>query len=156
MPEIIESLVDGGNAKPGPPLGPMLGPTGVNIKQVIDDVNKKTKDFEGMKVPVKIIIDTTTKKFEIEVGTPPTSALLKKEIGLAKGGKDKNFVGNISMEQILKVAKMKKDIMLAANLKAALKEVAGTCVSMKLTIENMPPKDFIKAVSDGKFDKKIN
>ncbi|CEG13986.1 hypothetical protein MSIBF_A850001 [groundwater metagenome] len=83
----------------------MLGPTGVNIKQVIDEVNKKTKDFEGMKVPVKITIDTTTKKFEIEVGTPPTSALLKKEIGLAKGGKDKNFVGDISMEQILKGCK---------------------------------------------------
>lgn len=155
MPEIIESLVDGGNAKPGPPLGPMLGPTGVNIKQVIDDVNKKTKDFEGMKVPVKIIIDTTTKKFEIEVGTPPTSALLKKELGLEKGGKDKDFVGNVSMEQILNVVKMKKDIMLAANLKAAVKEAAGTCVSMGLTIEGMPPKDFIKAVNDGRFDEKI-
>ncbi|OQX21738.1 MAG: 50S ribosomal protein L11 [Candidatus Altiarchaeales archaeon A3] len=156
MPEIIESLVDGGNAKPGPPLGPMLGPTGVNIKMVIDEVNKKTKDFEGMKVPVKITIDSATKKFEIEIGTPPTSALLKKEIGLAKGGKDKNFVGNITMEQILKVVKMKKDIMLASNLKAALKEAAGTCVSMSVTIENMPPKDFIKAVAEGKFDERIN
>lgn len=155
MPEIVESLIDGGNAKPGPPLGPMLGPTGVNIKQVIDEVNKKTASFEGMKVPVKIIIDTATKKFEIKIGTPPLSALVKKEIGLEKGAIDKNFVGNITMEQILKVVKMKKDAMLAANLKAALKEAAGTCVSMGVTIENMPPKDFIKAVSEGRFDERI-
>jgi len=155
MPEIIESLVDGGNAKPGPPLGPMLGPTGVNIKQVVDEINKKTKAFEGMKVPVKIIIDTSTKKFEVEVGTPPTSALIKKELGLAKGGKDKNFAGNITLDQILKIVKMKKDAMLASDLKSAVKEVAGTCLSTKITIENMHPKEFIKAVNEGKFDEKI-
>ena len=72
--ETIEALVDGGKASAGPPLGPALGPKGVNIGQVIQAINKVTDIFKGMQVPVKVIIDTATKKFDIEVGTPPASA----------------------------------------------------------------------------------
>ena len=81
MPEIIEVLVDGGEASPGPPLGPALGPLGVNIMNVANDINKKTGPFKGMKVPVKITI-ADDKSYEIEVGTPPISALIKDELGL--------------------------------------------------------------------------
>ena len=74
-----------GKATPGPPLGPALGPLGVNVVQVVAKINEKTKAFEGMKVPVKVIVDPKTKTFEIKVGTPPTSALLVKEIRLRRG-----------------------------------------------------------------------
>jgi len=81
MAETIVALVDGGKASAGPPLGPALGPMGVNIMQVINTINDKTKEFNGMKVPVKVIIDPTTKNFEIEVGTPPAASLILNEIG---------------------------------------------------------------------------
>ena len=80
MAETIEALVDGGQASAGPPLGPALGPMGINIKAVIDKINEETKAFDGMKVPVKVIVDTSAKTFEIEVGTPPTSSLIMKEL----------------------------------------------------------------------------
>ena len=71
--EKVEALVDGGKASAAPPLGPALGPMGVNIGQVIAEINKKTDAFKGMKVPVTVLIDKETKEFSIEIGTPPTS-----------------------------------------------------------------------------------
>jgi len=68
----------------GPPLGPSLGPLGVNVKAVIDAINKETVAFKGMQVPVKITVDDK-KQFTIKVGTPPTSALIKKELGVETG-----------------------------------------------------------------------
>ena len=62
--ETIETLIEGGKASAAPPLGPALGPLKVNIGQVVADINKKTADFKGMKVPVKVIVDTKTKEFE--------------------------------------------------------------------------------------------
>ena len=69
----ISALVTGGEASAGPPLGPALGPIGVNVLQVVNMINEKTKDFLGMKVPVKVEVDTETKKFTVEVGVPPTA-----------------------------------------------------------------------------------
>ena len=105
MAEIIEALVDGGNATPGPPLGPVLGPLGINIMDVVKVINEKTKAFEGMKVPVKVIVDTATQEFEITVGTPPTSALILKELKLEKGSSNPRAdkVGDLSMEQVKKM-----------------------------------------------------
>lgn len=156
MPEIIKLLVTGGAATPGPPLGPALGPLGVNAKAVVDEINKKTSSFAGMKVPVKVIVDPVTKKFEVEVGVPPVSALIKKELGIEKGAKDKTtIVGNLTLEQLLNIVKKKKGASLAKNVKSAVKEVAGTCVSMGVTIEGLNGKEFIKAVNEGKFDDRL-
>ena len=77
--QTVEALVEGGKASAAPPLGPALGPLGVNIGQVISAINQKTDSFKGMQVPIKVIVDTSTKKFEITVGTPPAAALIKKE-----------------------------------------------------------------------------
>ena len=83
MPEdTVEVLVEGGSATPGPPLGPAIGPLGINMMQVVEEINNKTADFKGMKVPVKIIVDSSTKEFEIEIGTPPTTALVMDELKL--------------------------------------------------------------------------
>ncbi len=81
----VSSLVTGGAASAGPPLGPALGPLGVNIMEVINAINEKTKDFEGMKVPVTVIVDSDTKKYEIEIGIPSAAALIMKEAGNPKG-----------------------------------------------------------------------
>ncbi len=152
--EVVEVLVTGGKATAGPPLGPAIGPLGVNIMNVVKEINEKTKDYAGMSVPVKVIVDTDKRTFEIEVGIPPTSALIKTELGLDKGSSEPKAIvaGNLSMEQAVKIAKMKKDAMLSYTLKNATKEVIGTCVSTGINVEGMSPRDAQKAIDEGKFD----
>ncbi len=153
MVEVIEVLVPGGNANPGPPLGPSLGPLGINIKQVVDEINEKTKEFNGMQVPVKLFIDNE-KNVSIEVGTPPTSTLIMQELSIEKGSSTPgtDFVGNLSFEQVMRIAKMKKDSMLSLSLKNAFKEVLGTCMSMGVTIEGKTTKEVIQDIDQGKHD----
>jgi large subunit ribosomal protein L11 len=157
MPETIEVLVDGGKATPGPPLGPALGPTGINVVQVVAKINEKTRSFAGMKVPVKVIIDQKTKTFDVKVGTPPTSALIFKELGIEKGvGNPKtDKAGNLTMEQVIKIADMKRDSLMGADEKQRAKEVIGTAVSCGVTIEGMEAMDAQKAIDAGKFDAKF-
>lgn len=151
MPEKIEALVDGGKASAGPPLGPALGPLGVNIGQIVGEINQKTKDFEGMKVPVILTIDTKTKEYTIKVGTPPTSSLLLQEIGAEKGPGRKEDSVNIPFEKVVKVAKMKRDALLAIDLKAAVKEVLGTAVSMHAKVDNKDPREVQKLINEGQY-----
>ena len=152
MVQVVEVLVTGGRATPGPPLGPAIGPLGLNVKKVVEEINKKTKEFEGLSVPVKIIVKED-KSFEIEVGIPPVSALIKKELGIEKGAhKTKHeVVGNLTLEQVIKIAKMKRKQMLSYTLKSAVKEVLGTCVSMGITVEGKHPKEVIKEINEGKI-----
>lgn len=154
---IVEALVAGGKASPGPPLGPSLGPLGVNVKAIIDKVNEQTKDFAGMQVPIKIIIDDN-KQFSITVGTPPTTALIKKEIGieLGSGTPSKQMVGNLSIKQAIKIAHMKKNDTLAKTLKGSVKEVVGSCQSLGVTVEGMKPKEATMAINNGKFDSELS
>lgn len=142
----VESLVDGGKASAGPPLGPALGPLGLNLNQVVAAINEKTKSFEGMKVPIKIIVDPQTKEVEIKVGTPPTSALIKKELGIEKGAQTPGtqVAGDLTLDQVRKIARMKKDAMLAYTEEAAMREVLGTCVSLSVTVDGKNPRQVQK------------
>lgn len=153
MAEKLEVLVDGGKATPGPPLGPALGPLGVNVIQVVNAINEKTKAFAGMKVPVTLTVDSKTKAFEIKVGTPPTSALILKELKVEKGsGSPKaTKVGNLTVQQVLKIGEMKKDSMLGKSKKERFKEVVGTCVSMGVTVDGKEPKQVIKEIEEGGY-----
>lgn len=153
MADKLEVLVDGGKATPGPPLGPALGPMGVNVIQVVNAINEKTKAFAGMKVPVTLLVDPKNKSFEIKVGTPPTTALIVKELGVEKGsGSPKSTkVGNLKVEQALKIAEMKKDSMLGKTKKERFKEVCGTCVSMGVTVDGKDPKVVIKEIEAGGY-----
>jgi large subunit ribosomal protein L11 len=129
----------------------------VNIGQVVSEINKKTADFKGMQVPVKVTVDTVTKAFSISIGTPPASALIKKESKIEKGsGRAKDeHVADLAIEQIIKIAKMKQDSMLGKNMKACVKEVIGTCNSMGVMVEGVHAKEALKLVNEGRFDKEI-
>jgi large subunit ribosomal protein L11 len=157
MVSTLEALVSGGAATPGPPLGPSLGPLGVNVKAIIEEINKQTAAFKGMQVPVKIIVDDK-KQFKIQVGTPPTSALIKKEIGVETGSgtPNTNTVGNLTVKQAVKIAKMKKNDTLARSLKNAVKEIVGSCVPLGVTVEGMKPREAIVAINSGKFDSDLS
>ena len=153
MAEVVEVLVPGGKATAGPPLGPALGPLGINVKAVVDEINKKTESFNGMQVPVKVEVDDK-KQFVITVGIPPTTALIKKEAGIEKGSKEPNAIvaGDLPFEAAVRIAKMKLENMLAYELKTAVKEVIGTCVSVGVTVDGKRPKDVLTEISEGKYD----
>jgi len=196
---VINVLIDGGKATPAPPLGPSLAQYKVNIGKIIQDLNEKTKEYAGMKVPVKIIIDDATKEYRFEIGTPPVSSLMRKELGLSKIApekkeeekvegseeegeveekkmveekeevegevvekpkeekpKEREIIGNLTMEQILKITKMKKDSLLAKDGKKAVKEIVASVVSMPLTIEGKTPKEILKEIDEGKYDDSIS
>jgi large subunit ribosomal protein L11 len=94
------------------------------------------------------------KSFEVEIGTPTTSALIVKELGIEKGSATPKAtkVGNLSPEQIVKIAQMKRTDSYARTLKSAVKEVAGACVSMGVTVDAKEPKEFIKNLDAGQYD----
>jgi large subunit ribosomal protein L11 len=156
MADVVEVLVPGGKANPGPPLGPSLGPLGINIKKVVDEINKKTAEYNGMTVPVKIRVDAS-KNFTVEVGTPPTSALILAEAGIQKGSGTPNTVqvGDVTMDQIVNVVNKKKDAFLSYTKKNAAKEVIGTCVSLGITIEGKKAKDIYADINAGMYDDKL-
>jgi large subunit ribosomal protein L11 len=157
MGQIVEVLVDGGKATPGNPLGPALGPLGLNVMNVVKVINEKTAAFQGMKVPVKIDVDPKTKAFTVTVGTPPTSALIFAELKIEKGsGRPKSDkVGNLTIAQVIKVSRMKQDSLMGADLKARCKEVAGTANSCGVDVEGVDAHTFQKQLDEGKWDAKL-
>jgi large subunit ribosomal protein L11 len=153
MAEVVEVLVSGGKATAGPPLGPALGPLGINVKAVVDEINKKTGTFNGMQVPVRVEVDDK-KQFTVTVGVPPTTALIKKEANIEKGSKEPNAIvaGNLPFDAAVRIAKMKLDGMLSYELKTAVKEVVGTCRSMGVTVDGRKPSEVIAEINEGKYD----
>ncbi len=150
----VKTMVEGGKATTGPPLGPALGPLGLNLGQVVKDINEKTKSFAGMQVPVTVnVIDPATKKYEILIGVPPTSALLKKEIGIEKGSKAKGAVaGNATLDQIKKIAEQKKPSLLSYSMKGAVLEVLGTALSLGITVDNQNPREIQNKIKNGEIE----
>lgn len=153
----IKLLVEGGEMKPGPGLSQKIGPLGLNLGKIISDVNKATASYKGMKVPVILNINTKTKETTVSVLTPPTSELLKKEAGLqlASSQPNKIKVGNLAIEQIINVARIKQKDMLTIDFKAAVKSVLGSCVSLGILVENKDPREIIEEVDKGMHDKLI-
>jgi large subunit ribosomal protein L11 len=153
MADVVEVLVSGGKATAGPPIGPALGPLGINVKAVVDEINKKTSEFNGMQVPVKIEVDDK-KNFTVTVGIPPTTALIKKEVHIEKGSPEPNLkvVGDLPMQAAVRIARMKADDMLSYDLKNAVKEVVGTCLSMGVNVDGKRPREVLAAIDAGMYD----
>jgi large subunit ribosomal protein L11 len=152
--KVVELLVSGGQATAGPPMGPALGPLGVNVMMIVNKINELTKDYAGMKVPVKVAVDPETKEFEVSVGTPTASALIVSELKIEKGSGTPNTakVGNLDMEQVLRITKIKRHELLARNLKVAAKEILGSCVSMGVTVDGKDPREVQREIDEGKYD----
>lgn len=155
--ETVEALIEGGKATAAPPLGPALGPLKVNIGEVVKAINEKTAGFKGMQVPIKVIVDTDTKEFEIEVGTPPAASLILKEANIQKGAGNPlaDKVADLRIEQVIKIAKMKEDNLLGKDIKNKVREIIGTCQSMGVMVEGVSAQDALKQVAEGIFDEEI-
>ncbi len=153
----ISTLVEGGSASAGPPLGPELGPLPTDVGEVVGKINEKTSEFEGQEVPVDVIVDEETGDFEVEVGKPPAAGLIKEEVGIESGAAEPNNekVADMSFDQLCKVARMKASDLVAKDLRGAIKEIAGTAQSMGVQIDGKDAYDFQQEVSEGKYDDKI-
>ena len=155
---IVKILTEGANMKPGPAIAQKLGPLGINMGQVIQEINKATESFKGLKVPVELDIDTATKKFTVKVFSPPISELIKKELGLEKASGDhkKLKAGNMAIEQVISITKTKFPNMLSKTLKSAIKAAVGSCASLGLLIENKETKEIEREIEQGVYDKQIS
>ena len=153
MAGTIEVLVPGGEATPGPPLGPELGPTPVDVQAVVQGINDRTAAFDGTEVPVTVEYDDDG-SFEIEVGVPPTAELVKDEAGFETGSGEpqETFVADLSVEQVKQIAEQKHPDLLSYDLENAAKEVVGTCTSLGVTIEGNDPREFKARIDDGEYD----
>jgi large subunit ribosomal protein L11 len=153
MAGTIEVLVPGGQADPGPPLGPELGPTPVDVQAVVQEINDRTEAFDGTEVPVTVEFEDDG-SFTVEVGVPPTAELIKDEAGFDTGSGEpqENFVADLSVDQVKQIADQKHADLLSYDLKNAAKEVVGTCTSLGVTIEGENPRDFKEHIDAGEYD----
>ena len=132
----IKLQASGGKATPAPPIGPALGQHGVNIGQFVQQFNEKTKDLNGMTVPVEITV-YADRSFDFIVKSPPAAVLLKQEAGIAKGSgvPHKEKVGKVTFDQCKKIAELKMKDLNAYDLEQGAKIIAGTARSMGIDVE---------------------
>src|SRR6476620_9775247 len=125
----------GGEAKPGPPIGPVLGQHGVNIPMFIKDFNARTADMKGYVIPVVITV-FSDKSFTYITKTPPTSILLMKAVKADKGSPKPNRdkIGKLPMSKIREIAKQKLDDLNTEDHEAAVRSVLGTARSMGIEV----------------------
>ena len=131
----VKLQIPGGAANPAPPVGPALGQQGVNIMEFCKQFNARTKDANGMIIPV-IITVYSDRSFTFITKTPPTSVLILKELGVEKGSgvPNKEKIGTLNKQQVKKIAEMKMADLNAASIEAAMRLVAGTARSMGVNI----------------------
>ena len=132
----IKLQAKGGQATPAPPIGPALGQHGINIGQFVQQFNDRTRDLNGMIVPVVITL-YKDKSFDFEVKSPPAAVLLKEAAGVAKGSgvPNKDKVGKVTSEQVRKIAETKFEDLNAYDIDQAMNIIAGTARSMGIEIE---------------------
>ena len=132
----IKLQIPGGQGTPAPPVGPALGQHGVNIGQFVTQFNEKTKDSQGMILPVEISV-FKDKSFTFIIKSPPAAVLLKKAAGIAKGSSEPNRekVGTVTKVQIEDIAKIKLPDLNVNKLDMAGKIIEGTAQSMGIKVE---------------------
>lgn len=132
----VKLQVPGGQATPAPPVGPALGQHGVNIGEFVSKFNEKTRDAQGMIIPVEICI-YADKSFSFITKSPPAAVLLKKAAGIVKGSPDplREKVGKVTQEQVKEIARTKMGDLNASSLEGAIRIIEGTARSLGITVE---------------------
>lgn len=155
---LIKLMVEGGKMSPGPAVAQQLGPMGINMGQVISDVNAATSEFKGVTVPVHLTVNPETKEVTIKVLSPPTSELIKKELKIEKasGARLKQRVGNFAIEQVISVSKAKHSHMLSNEFISTVKSIIGTCQALGVLIESKEPKEVLEEIEEGKYAEEIS
>ena len=137
IPGFIKLQIPAGQANPAPPVGPALGQKGVNIMEFCKQFNARTKEQQGLIIPV-IITVFSDKSFTFITKTPPAATLLLKAAKIEKGSGEpnRNKVGKVTKKQVREIAESKLVDLNAASVEAAMSMVAGTARSMGITVED--------------------
>jgi large subunit ribosomal protein L11 len=154
MKEKINLIVDAGKANLGQQAS-RINSLGFNANEIQKEINEKTKEFSGLKVNVTLILDKEKKTYEIKVKAPSIAELVKKELGVEllklteeDKQKGKTFVGNLSMKQVEKIAKIKAEEMGEKDLKKVLRMVISSIDTMQgVLIEEKKPKELLKGLT---------
>jgi large subunit ribosomal protein L11 len=154
MVKVFRVRVQGGKASAAPPLGPALTQYGLPVDKVVTEINKLTEGYEGMEVTVVIKVDETTGSYSIDMISPTTTSLLLKFAGVQEPSGDPAHkkVGNISLEDAIRVAIAKKKELNAKTLKAAVKSVVSTARTIGLTVDGKDPKEVLSEINKGVHD----
>ncbi len=128
--------VPGGSATPAPPVGTSLGKFGINLGQFVSQFNERTREYNGIPIPVVVTV-YSDRSFEFITKSPPASALLKIKAGIAKGSgvPNKEKVGKVTKAQIDEICKQKIDVLNASDLAHAVRMIEGTARSMGIVVE---------------------
>ena len=132
----LKLIIEAGQAKPAPPVGPALGQRGVNIMEFCKAFNDKTKSLAGKPVPVEITV-YKDKKFDFKIKSPPASYFIKEAVKLKGGSKEpgRNIVASISKKQLEEIANQKMNDLNAHDLDEAIKIIAGSARSMGIEVK---------------------
>ena len=132
---LVKLQVPAGQANPSPPVGPALGPHGVNIMEFCKSFNARTQGQEGMIIPVVITI-YSDRSFTFITKTPPAPVLLKKAAKIVKGSGEpnRNKVGKVTKDQVREIAQIKMKDLNAVDLEGAMRTIEGTARSMGIEV----------------------
>lgn len=134
---MIKLQCSAGQANPAPPVGPALGQHGVNIMDFCNQFNERTKDKQGLTIPVVITV-FKDRSFSFITKSPPAAVLLKRAAKLAKasGEPNKEKVGSVTKDDLREIVELKKEDLNAASVEAGMRMIAGTARSMGITIDD--------------------
>ncbi|MDT7889590.1 MAG: 50S ribosomal protein L11 [Desulfurococcales archaeon] len=159
MPKIrvVRIQVEGGKATPAPPLGPTLQQLGLDPASVVDEINRATKEYQGLQVRVDVIVDLDSMKYDLRIKLPTTASLLLKAAGAESPSGDPAHkkVGDISFEKAVEIAILKKPELNAKSLRAAVKTILGTARSIGITVDGKDPKEVQAEIDKGLYDEII-
>lgn len=132
---VVKLQIQAGKANPAPPVGPALGPTGINIMQFCKDFNEKTAKDAGMVFPVVLTV-YADKTFDYVMKTPPAAVLLKQaaKVEKASGKPHKEKVGKVTLAQVEEIANIKMKDLNASSLETAVSIIKGTARSMGIEV----------------------
>ncbi|MEL9940110.1 MAG: 50S ribosomal protein L11 [Ignisphaera sp.] len=152
--KVVKVQIEGGKASNAPPLGPALADAGLNVNEVVEKINSMTEAYKGYTVTVKIVIDLDTKKYDIFLELPTTTSLLLNmaKVSEPSGDPAHKKIGNITLEDVIKVALLKKQELTAKSLKAAVKTILGSARSIGLTVDGKDPKELVAELERGLYD----
>ena len=131
----IKLYCPGGQANPAPPVGPALGQHGIPIMDFCKRFNERTKDRQGLVLPVVISL-FEDRSFDFIIKSPPASVLLKRAAGVAKasGNPKAEKVGKVTLDQVKEIAKEKMEDLNAADMDAAVNIIKGSARSMGIEV----------------------
>jgi len=125
---------------------------------VVATINQETAEYKGVPIPVEVTIDTDTRQHTIKVGMLSTFALITQARGIGKGSStpNTNFVGDLTLDQVMNIARRKRKGIMASTLKSAVKEIVGSCQSMGVTVEGQPAGEVQALIGSGEYDARLS